>query len=585
MSPDARTPAPAPGAAREPAVAPRRVAALPGAYSPARLARNLAALGAVDPDLARRLHLGAASDHVRFDREGRAHLCLQHGTLPLEPPPAAAPPTGEGLLLGIGTGELLEPLLARPGSGRLTAWERDPWLLRLCLMRRELGPALRRGRLRLRLGADILLEARDPGRGPLLEHPVLGPRYARERRLYETGAPGPLALLAEGGLLVEPLGRALEARGYALLPVALEGLAEGELDHAVRLARPELLALVNYTEGTAEFARRHRLPVLCWEIDPRTSAPRPPAVPADHVGLFTWRRASVEGWRRAGFGRARHLPLAADPAQRRPVSLGEAERARYGAPCALVGSSLAGVAQGYRARLLELLAAWDAARGEAPGRGAEALEDLLAFQRQDQSRWRVPERVAERLGGFLDFARERSQGADPLLWIGELAAAEKRLSYAANLGSRGLRVWGDGGWRALERHGVCYMGPAGHGAELDRIYCGATVNVDVGRLYQQDIVTMRVFDVLATGSFVLAEHSAELEALLDVGREVESYRTLRELLAKVDHYLAHPDQARAIAERGRAAVLERHRVDQRVDLMLADLPALAAAAGAPARPR
>jgi spore maturation protein CgeB len=36
----------------------------------------------------------------------------------------------------------------------------------------------------------------------------------------------------------------------------------------------------------------------------------------------------------------------------------------------------------------------------------------------------------------------------------------------------------------------------------------------------------------------------------------------------VQHYLAHPEEARRIAERGRQAVLDRHRVDQRVERML-----------------
>ena len=58
---------------------------------------------------------------------------------------------------------------------------------------------------------------------------------------------------------------------------------------------------------------------------------------------------------------------------------------------------------------------------------------------------------------------------------------------------------------------------------------------------------MRVFDVLACGGFVLAERSPALAELFEIGAEVECYASADELEAKVAHYLAHPEAARAIA--------------------------------------
>ena len=56
-----------------------------------------------------------------------------------------------------------------------------------------------------------------------------------------------------------------------------------------------------------------------------------------------------------------------------------------------------------------------------------------------------------------------------------------------------------------------------------------------------------------------------------LGVEVESYQDLTELKTKVEYYLARPDEARAIAERGRQAVLERHTIAQRLRTMLASV--------------
>jgi spore maturation protein CgeB len=96
--------------------------------------------------------------------------------------------------------------------------------------------------------------------------------------------------------------------------------------------------------------------------------------------------------------------------------------------------------------------------------------------------------------------------------------------------------------------------------------------VDVNRLYQLDIVPMRVFDVLACGGFLIAEHSPALAELFKVGVEVESWSSIPELIDKVRHYRAHPEQAEEMAIAGLKAVQERHSIQERVLEMLSDLP-------------
>jgi spore maturation protein CgeB len=94
------------------------------------------------------------------------------------------------------------------------------------------------------------------------------------------------------------------------------------------------------------------------------------------------------------------------------------------------------------------------------------------------------------------------------------------------------------------------------------------VHLDISRAYQRDIVTLRVFDILACGGFVLAEHSEELSRVF-APDEIETWRTLGELRAKVAHFVAHPDERRERAARGRARVLRDHRLSQRVERILA----------------
>ena len=79
---------------------------------------------------------------------------------------------------------------------------------------------------------------------------------------------------------------------------------------------------------------------------------------------------------------------------------------------------------------------------------------------------------------------------------------------------------------------------------------------------------MRVFDIMACGGFVLAEYSHDLDDIFEIGKEVEAYHTLDELMDKATYYAEHRDEASEIAEPGRSAVLNNHTMVKRVQHML-----------------
>jgi len=539
---------------------------LPAAYEQDTLARNLAALERFDPELAERIRLPCDSSAVKCESGGLRYRWhkrwLDLGLEERVVEGLCGDVAGRSaLLLGIGGGELVEPLLCRTTGARLTLWERDPWLLRLFLMRRDVSAALANGRLRIALGIDLLRHIGRPE--ARVVHPVLELVYGDEIRLLERG-PGPRrAMMCAGGLFVEDVRRELERRGFSLWTLEIERLAGEELARSMRYFRPELVVAINHSNGLAEFCAEHGARCLCWEVDPATSVPRKVSGPTDHVSLFTHRRANVELFRQAGFTRVEYLPLATDPEYRTDIELAPDDLEEYGAPFAFVGSSMVANAKRCRARFLD---AWEV---HGPGdreQGQDIMEGVLLAQRADFSSFLIPELLESTVPGFRAAAIAGPDAEDPALLIGEIAASEKRLTLASNLVSSGLAVWGDEGWTAVA--GLDCRGPAGHRTELTKIYNACPLHLDVGRIYQPDIVTMRVFDVLACGRLVLAEHNAELEILFDVGQEVETYRTLGELRAKVLHYTQHPEEAREIARRGQDAVRERHSIAQRLDRML-----------------
>ena len=550
----------------------------------------LRALGQRDPLLAHRLCLPVDGSHVQPGPDGRLTLTVQQSrhplALPLEaaraiaahaPRPGATEPP-EIFVFGAGAGELAEVWLAPGRAARVTVWDRDPWMLRLTLERADFSAALVAGRLRLSLGSDLFAELPALARSSVVSHPLLAQIYRNERLLLEAADSAlgrPRALICAGGLFVDDVADALRDAGHAVFTLDAGRLAIEELALTVEKTEPRLIAAINYTEGLGEFCAGVNVPLLCWEIDPSMRRLQVAATPPRTTRVFTYRRAHVDDFHAAGFPHVEFLPLASSPQRRaRPAAPLDA---KYRVAVAFVGASLADRVAPLRAEFLAAYEAFHAGTGAANpaatrAEGGALFDELLARQRLDFSVYSIPPDLEAREPG-LRAAGLQPGALDVAQVAAELAAGEKRLAYVAALAARtevGIDVWGDPGWD-IPGSGVRYHGSAGHFVELNKIYSGAQINIDIGRLYQMDIVTMRVFDVLSCGGFLLAERCEALLELFEPGVHLDVYRDRDELVDKVAFYLARPALAARMAEAGRALVHERHSLQQRVRHMLATL--------------
>ena len=457
------------------------------------LRQNLQALAARDPEFYERICWPVENDHVLHDDSGDVHYRIGDGryrlslaadadadTIARALAPAAAVPAGTTIFVfGVGLGELVDALLAARPDVAVVAWDRDPWLMRLALGAHDWSRELASGRLRLLLGSDLVAAAsRTPA--AIVFHPFLSAVYRTERSWLQGAGDGgpaaaaaarPLALLCAGGLFVDDLATALRQAGFALYTADIHRLSQQELARTVRQLRPTVIAAINYTEGLAEFAAAHGCKLLCWEIDPATSALPPCRADTAGAFIFTYRRANVAELRAAGFQHVEYLPLGADPTRRAPVALDAGDRQRYGAPVSFVGSSLAPQADGFRRAFAAGLAALAPSVRDA---GA-LLAELLAEQARDFSRYDLP---ATLLRLCPPLARApAARVAELARFAGEVAAADKRQAYVRRLGRFGIHVWGDDGWQAAVDAGVpagagagaTYRGRAGHAVELSKI--------------------------------------------------------------------------------------------------------------------
>ena len=141
------------------------------------------------------------------------------------------------------------------------------------------------------------------------------------------------------------------------------------------------------------------------------------------------------------------------------------------------------------------------------------------------------------------------------------------------LADRPLRVWG-GGWRAVHDPAVRRLVAGGPVFGRDKlcVYAGSTLSLNPHHPMNDIVgVNTRAFELAAAGACQVADFKEDLSTLFKPGEEVLVYRDLGELGRLLDHYLAHPEEARAIGDNARRRALAEHTLRHRVEEMLAVL--------------
>jgi spore maturation protein CgeB len=268
---------------------------------------------------------------------------------------------------------------------------------------------------------------------------------------------------------------------------------EGRLERVGLAWRPEVtLVIKGGPLGPAFIARfRKRVGTLVVNVFPDNPLVMIPFECIEaYDAFFTKEGYGLRALRHAGLRNLHYLPLYCVPAQHHPVTLDEAERARYGAPVSFVGS-----------------------------------------------RYPYRERFLRQLVGYP------------------------------------LRLWG-GGWERCRDPEVRAMVAGGPvwGRAVRCVYSGSTLSLNQHHPLNDIVgVNLRAFELAAAGAAQVVDLKDDLPSLFKPGEEVIAYRDVAELRRHLDHYLAHPAEARAIGDNARRRALAEHTLRHRIDEILAVL--------------
>jgi len=160
------------------------------------------------------------------------------------------------------------------------------------------------------------------------------------------------------------------------------------------------------------------------------------------------------------------------------------------------------------------------------------------------------------------------------------ATTLRRRYFLEALADRGLVVFGDDEWANSAFAGPlanCYAGKRlDYFTELPSLYASARININIFHAQCVAAPNPRVYDVLASGGFLLTQYNPGLEDEFEIGTDLDVFHTREELREKAEYYLAHEDERRRIARWGRERVLAKCGYGDRMQSFLTALSARAA---------
>lgn len=104
--------------------------------------------------------------------------------------------------------------------------------------------------------------------------------------------------------------------------------------------------------------------------------------------------------------------------------------------------------------------------------------------------------------------------------------------------------------------------------EMPKVFHAGKINLNMTMRPIETGLSLRVWDILGCGGFLLTNYQAEIPEYFEIGKELETYDSMDELEQKVQYYLSHEDERIEIAINGYEKTARFHTYESRLAEMI-----------------
>ncbi len=324
--------------------------------------------------------------------------------------------------------------------------------------------------------------------------------------------------------------------------------------------KPDFVLTINHLgldrEGVLmQLLDRLRLPLASWFVDnPHLILSLYQGLVSPWATLFTWDNDNLDSLRELGFENVFFLPLAADCSRFFP---GKECPRKWRSDISFVGNSMRSKVAGRlwaarpRGRLFRQYKA--IAESFMDSETLSVREFMAASFPQEQEQF-----------DCLPDAEQQLAYETLITWQ---ATLRYRLSCVRGILPFAPLLVGDAGWKRLLPGEARwrYQSELSYYTDLPSFYAGTTVNFNCTSAQMKGAVNQRVFDVPASGAFLLTDYRRQIEDLFELEKEVVCYHSPEQATDLAAFYLENDAARQAVADAALKRVREQHQYEHRLE--------------------
>lgn len=335
---------------------------------------------------------------------------------------------------------------------------------------------------------------------------------------------------------------------YEIIPDQIETIVTESKNYDFVITR-------NFYVSVAEGCHISHIPYISWCYDsPVMTLYRKEALYPENY-IFVFDKMHLSRLKNLGLDHVYHQPLAANIVKAEMVNITDADLQEYKCDVSFVGRM-------YKSTMYERfkvgmpvcivdeceelfkkhMCKWD---------DGSAVFDELSDETIAAFYTRVDKTDRERLSIDDRYLTER------LLLVDELTSRE-RFEIIDTIGSKYDMVLNTRNPKEVESRLSARVRPPLNqlSDELYKTYAAAKINLNITMRSIESGVPQRVFDIMSIGGCVISNYQREAEELFEPDKEIVMYKSMEELMEKLDYYLSHEKDRLSLCVRGHKRVRE-----------------------------
>lgn len=432
------------------------------------------------------------------------------------------------IVLGMGLGDHVNSIISKTRAN-VVVLEKNPAFVKMALSRFQWQNYFRDNKLTVLDPLYYINNYLNPSSSPqTINHPYTGKCLFDIAHIIKNPKRAQsIDLLMDGKLLIDDWYTTLVGNGRLTYIYPPNYYSVSKIKNDFQSCNIRKIWSINRISGLENLAEELHLPYSIYEIDPDLSQTPAFQKKSKSTILFSYRKPNAENYRVNGWN-SEYLPLATNE-----IRFNVQPDDKYQARLSFVGASMLANAERIKKQLLKIC--------------NKEQQNVITTFWQDQAAnpeiFKVPEYQDQINIVFPDAELQSEQGPISLYKsLSEWSGACHRIQMVRQAARFGIDVWGEDNWQLIadKTPGMTYRGRAAHLKEVPRIYASSYINLDVTRLYQPDVATLRLFDVFAAGSLVISNIEDENGELYPKPRLL-TYTDSASLVNTIEDVLSWPE--------------------------------------------